>query len=196
MVTNAYGTVHTWTPDAGITAGNTVIIGFAIANSTLPIVSVQTNTSVALTAVSSYDNGSTTSYIYRLTNAGSGVTSIVLTITASNAGTAQGVEISGADNSSPVDDTSTGTTAFEAGPLDDVVLDPATSNAAGFWFFRTDTRTLVGPPSGFSASPSSGSNDTFMVYKADLGAAGTKTAGIEFTAATSCSVVAAAIKKA
>lgn len=196
MTTNAFGTVHTWTPDAGLTTGNTLIVGFAAANSTLPIVSIQTNTAVALTLVASLDNGSgTTSFIYRLTNAGSGVTSIVMTLTEANGGTMHGVEIAGAANSSPVDVTNTGTNGFETGPHDDVTVTTMADNDAVFALFRSDLRTIDAPASGYTALPASGENDTFLIYDIDVGSAGAKAPGISYTDGAGSSVVVAAIKK-
>lgn len=196
MVTNAFGTVHTWTPDSGITAGNTLVVGFSTATSTLPIVSIQTNTGTALTLVASHDNGTgSTIYMYRLTNAGSGVTSIVLTLTGSNAGTMHGVEIAGAATVSPVDATNTGVNGFETGPHDDITVTSTAANDAVFALFRCDGRTIDVPATGYTALPASGSNDTFMVYDLDVGAAGTQTPGISFTAGAGTSVLVAAIKK-
>jgi hypothetical protein len=201
-VTNAFGTVHTYTPDSTLTAGNTFVLGFFLANSTLPMtVSPTTNTAVALTQCGTpFDNGAgSTLYLYRLTNAGSGVTSISWTITGSNAGDACGIELANVTNSSPVDAYNSGSNGFQTGPSNGVSVTTTVANDGVFAFFRCDGRTLDGSSqsgSGFSTIPTSGTSASWLSYVLDAGATGAKAPALYFTAGSGSDAVVAALKKA
>lgn len=200
MSTNAFGTAHTFTPTSGVTAGNTVVIGFYLFNSTLPFVSPPTtNTAVALDLIASATIGSYTLYQYRLTNAGSGVTSISWTLTNSNSGEAIGIELAGVTNTTPVDATNTGSNGFQTGPHSGVGVTTTAANDAVIGLYRSDGSTLdAATQSGtaYTALPASGSSTVFMVWDVDVGAAGAQAPILHLAAGAGTDCVTSSIKKA
>lgn len=197
METNAYGTVHTWTPDSTVPVGSTVLVFFTLFDSTLPIVSIQTNTSTALTLVSAQPtSGSDNLYCYSLVNAGAGVTSIVLTLTAANLGHMTGAILTGVDTADLIEDVDYIENGYLETPHPSPTLTTAAAGAAVFAFYYTNTRTSDAPSSGYTVVPAATSGTIFLVYDLDVGAAGSHSPTLAFTTGTSTYVLSVAVNKA
>jgi hypothetical protein len=191
---SSFGTTPTITFDAGVTEGNTILVAFRLVNSTQPIVSVQTNTAEALSLevnrADQPDSGDM--YLYRRHAVGSGITSITVTISASDVIEMRAWEVAGLANQA-AEATANGTTPFETGPHDDVSVTTLTENAAVFAFFRAGaSRTLDSVASGWAGLPASGSGFGWGVYDDNTGAAGGKTPGLTFTSAANTAAIVAA----